>query len=112
MSEFLKSNPKLDEVIGSATTVAELRETMLTELAAQGVVSRDRTDQFDIRVLPQAPQPPTPDVSLPANNEMQRCSDVFIRVVYPSGNNKFEIYASSEVELDERERQIRAMFAR
>jgi hypothetical protein len=32
------------------------------------------------------------------------------RVVYPHGNNRFEIYGTSEAQLDAQERQIRAMF--
>jgi chorismate-pyruvate lyase len=110
-NEFLKSNRELDEAITSATTIEEMRERMLSTLAKQGTIVRDNRDAFNTRTVPQ-PSAPAPVSPLPASNEMQRCSDTFIRGVYPSGNNKFEIYASSEAELDSIERQIRAMFAR
>jgi hypothetical protein len=111
MSEFLRSNPKLDEVIRNATTVAEMREAMLSELAAQGTVVRDRQDQYDIRVLPQSPEPPPPDVSLPAENRMRKASETFFRYI-TYDNSHIELVGNSEQDLDRRESEIRAILSR
>jgi len=102
MSEF-KSNPQLDEAINGAMTPSDLREKMLQTLAAQGTVVRSRDDQFNNRLVIRQPEP-QPAVALPANPA------TCVRTIYPAGNNRFEIYGASEQELDEKERQIRAMF--
>lgn len=47
-----------------------------------------------------APTPPAP-VEAPQTH---------VRVIYPSGNNRFELYGASEADLDEKERQIRQLF--
>lgn len=112
MSEFLKSNKALDDVIRSARTVAEMRESMLTELAAQGSVIRDRQDPYDLRVIPQSPEPPTLSVSLPAENgrPMRKASDTWSRVVI-DGNSHFELFGNSEQDLNDQETTIRAILS-
>jgi len=99
----IKSNEQLDAAINSATTASELREAMLATLQNQGIIFRSRDDQFNNRLL--QPSEPAPAVALPAS------PSTCVRTIYPAGNNRFEIYGASEVELDEKERQIRSMFA-
>lgn len=53
-----------------------------------------------------AQQEPAPVVPLPADPAQDTC----MRVIFPRGNNRVELYASSEEELDQKERQIRALF--
>jgi hypothetical protein len=108
MSEFLKSNPQLDEAIRSARTVAEMREAMLSTLAAQGTVVRDRTDAYDVRVIPQAEPPALVSSSSPAPTGMRKCSDTWSRTVI-FDNSRFELFADSEADLDAKEAAIRAI---
>ena len=102
-------NCELESVISRAHTSAELRESMLQELTRQGQIVRTREDEFDIRRGPRAGAPeaqPAPSLSV-ARPQSPTC----FRVIYPSGNNRFELYGASEAELDLREQQIKAMFS-
>jgi len=109
MNEFLKSNPKLDSAIESSTNFEDLRETIKQELAAQGVIVRQREEgNYGAHFLrqPETFTETRSDAFVSANPE----NDKFVRVIYPAGNNRFEIYGSSEADLDAKEGQIRAMF--
>jgi len=111
MTEFLRSNPKLDEVIRNATTVDELRESMLAELAKQGTIVRDNRDAFNTRVVPRPPQPPAPvSSSLSDENRMRKASDTWSRYVI-DGNSHFELFGDSEQDLNEQESRIRAILS-
>jgi hypothetical protein len=102
------SNPALEAALANAQTPNEVRELTLQILAAQGQIVRSRDDEFNHQVLRQ-PQPvpaSAPAASAPAAAE--RC----MRIFCPHNNDKFEIYGVSEMELDEKERQIRAMYGR
>ena len=103
MSDYIKSNPQLDEAINNVRDASELREVMLATLQNQGIIFRSRDDQFNNRLL--HPSEPAPAVALPASPA------TCVRTIYPAGNNRFELYGASEMELDEKERQIRSMFA-
>jgi len=106
--DFLgKSNPALDAAIASATDPERIRELVKSNLASAGIISRERGNDYGARVTGsrQAEQPAT-EVSLPASPAQETC----VRVVYPHGNDRFEIFASSEAELDMKEAAIRAIF--
>jgi len=107
MSEFLKSNKALDEVIRNSTSVAEMREAMLTTLAAQGVVVRDRQDAYDVRLTSSQQPAPSPPAASAEPVDHNRVS----RFIYPvnHGNDRYEIFGADEAELAEKERQIRAL---
>ena len=111
MSDFLKSNKALDDAIRGATTVEEIREVTLAALATQGVVVRNKQDQYDVRVVPQAPAPPAPLPAL-ADNAMWKDSETFMRVLYLRGNSRFEIFGPSEQDLDQQEANLRALYER
>jgi hypothetical protein len=103
MSVIPKSNPQLEDAVNSAQTPAELRERMLSTLAAQGQIVRTREDEFDNRVVRQ-PETPTPRLeerdSRPINAE---------RVLYLQGNSRIVITsADGEAALDKIEAQLRA----
>jgi hypothetical protein len=102
MSNLPKSNPELDAAINGVTDVTALRETLLRTLTAQGTLVRSRDDEFNNRLI-RKPEAETPEVALPANPARDTC----VRVVYPSGNNRVELYGRSEQELDEQEAKIR-----
>jgi hypothetical protein len=108
MGEFIPSNAKLDAVINGADNFESLREQLKAQLAREGVISRDSESQgYGVKLLPGQRTEPTAQVAVSANQAQATCT----RVIYPAGNNRFEIYGASEQELDERERQLRSMFA-
>jgi hypothetical protein len=101
----MKSNPALTAAIEGATNHEALKEAMLKTLAEQGIVVRDRTDAFNTRLTPQPTQDPI-SVTAPLPAAEPTC----VRTIYPHLNDRYEIFGSSEAELDERERQIRSLF--
>jgi len=105
MTEQPKASYELTKAANEATSFQDLRETVLKGLAAEGVIVRSRTDEFNNQVNPNyQPEPLAPAVpQAPAKQTS-------VRVIYPHLNDRFEIYGASETELDEKERQIRAMF--
>lgn len=110
MSEDFTSkirNPELENAISQARTSGELRELMLQELARQGQIVRTR-DEFDIRQGPRAGAPEAqPAPSLPVARPQE---PTFMRVVYPHGNVRAELYGVSEEDLDRQEAAIRAIY--
>jgi hypothetical protein len=106
----MKSNPKLDEQIRNASSVEEIRELTLASLAAQGIVTRDKQDQYDVRVNPQAPTPLAPATSVPDDTAMAKDSETFQRVLYLKGNSRFEIFGPSEQDLDKQETGLRTLY--
>jgi hypothetical protein len=89
MSEWAKSTPEFDKAISECVDSSRLQEIIRNHFDRDGA----------------APEPPAVPVPAPV-----QAPQTHIRVVYPSGNNRFEVYGASEAELDEKERQIRAMF--
>jgi hypothetical protein len=102
-------NPELEAVISRAQTSSELRELMLQELARQGQIVRTHDDEFDIRRGPRAGEPEAhPAPSLPAARPTAQ--PTCYRVIYPHGNDRYELSGATEQELDQKEARIRAMF--
>jgi hypothetical protein len=104
---FMKSNPALDAAINSADNHEALREAMLSVLAAQGTVVRDRTDPHNTKVISQPTPPPAPrqEDGLTIRDD-HRCE----RVIYPYQNARIVLTGLSEQELDEIEARVRAVF--
>jgi len=103
MSEHIKSNQQLDDAINSAQTTAELRERMLSTLAAQGQIVRMREDEFDNRVIRQ------PETHQPRLEERDTRPINAERVLYLQGNSRIVITsADGESALDTIEGKLRA----
>jgi len=102
MSDFLKSNPQLDEAITNSSSFEGMREAMLQTLAAQGRVVRSRTDAFDVRVIPQTPEP---DATVPANGFKYERE---VRFAESTGKRTLLIRANTLEDLNALERQITA----
>jgi hypothetical protein len=109
MSDFMKPNAAVTAAVEKATTVEELREALHATLESQGVLTRDRLHLVVQPSQESTASGPAPSTSLPATSaELARC----YRVVYPSGNNRFELYGDTEESLDAQETAIRAMYQR
>src|SRR6266404_3693349 len=94
----MKSTPELDTAINGVTNIGDLRETLLSTLAAQGTVVRSRDDAFNNRLVPQ-----TPEASLPANGFRYEKELTF----HPeSGRRNLMLRANSLADLTALENQI------
>ena len=94
----LKNVPaEVEAAINRATTSSELRELMLQSMVSAGIAVRTRDDEFDIRMRSDASQV-RPATSLPATPAPEKC----MRVIYPRGNDRYELYGTSEADLDEK----------
>jgi len=103
----IPSNPKLDAAISESNSVEDMRERMKSVMESSGVIYRERGHDFGAQVAPgYRPVESTPEVPLPVAQAQENC----VRVIYPHGNDRFEIYAASEQELDEKEAAIRASY--
>jgi hypothetical protein len=105
VSSVPKSNEALETALNSCTNASELRDTLIRTLSSQGVLVETRDSNFNSHLQVRQPQStPAPAVALPANPA------TCVRRIYPHQNDQYEIYGASEAELDEKERQIRAMY--
>jgi hypothetical protein len=78
---------------------SDLRETLLSTLAAQGTVVRSRDDEFNNRVIHQ----PEPNVPLPANGfKFER----EVRFAESTGKRSLVIRANTLEDLQALERQV------
>src|ERR1700749_3682391 len=93
----IRSNSTLDKICGSATSVENMKAQMHAALERSGSIVHDR----DGNVVGQ-----TAETVLERN--VGRC----MRLVYPSGNDRFELYADSEDDLDRKEAALRAMYGK
>jgi hypothetical protein len=89
------SNPASEKIVREAISFTEMLERLK---ASQG--------RGDVAGAPAPAPEPAAAVALSADSSQRRA----YRVVYPSGNNRFEIYGVSEADLDEQEKRIRAMY--
>ena len=106
MSEFMKSNPAIDKAVSESTNFEDIREILKSSLAGQGLISRERGDDYGARVLRQ-PEAPAP-VALMSDEERTR--RMHQRVIYPYQNARIVIEGLTEQELDEAEARVRASF--
>ena len=108
MTEFLKSDPTIDKIVteSAAGGFEAMREALLQHLAKSGTIQRETGCTFGVRLLqPQTPEP-SQDASVPAGPVAPTC----VRVIYPNGNDRFQIFGNSENELDAKEENIRKMY--
>ena len=88
MSEFAKSNPAFDKAISESMDTHDVLEACRKFVAPAAE--------------------PEPSTALPAPSAPAQAN--CIRVIYPSGNARFEIYGVSEDDLDAQEKRIREMY--
>ena len=93
----IRSNTTLDKICSSATSVESMKAAMHSVLEQSGAIVTDR----DGNVVGQNAQPVF-------ERNVGRC----MRVIYPAGNDRFELYADSEEELDRKEAALRAMYGK
>jgi hypothetical protein len=104
----LKNVPKsVEDAINSCTDPSSLRQMALNSMAEAGIIVRHRGDDLNYRLNPDAVERPAAS-SLPAARPAQE--PTCYRVLYLHGNDRLEIYGMSEAELDQKERQLRAMY--
>src|ERR1700722_15393162 len=99
-SAFMKSNPRLDAIPNAAGSHEELREQMKIELERTGVVARGPGDPLNGRLLRRVEmEAPEVVAAAPVNQGPAK----FFRVIYPYQNDRVELSAHSESELDQKE---------
>ena len=101
-----RGNKQLEDALSTATTNDELRQTLINTLISQGQVVHLRDSEYNNHLIMGQPSEPQPAVVMSANRPPDTC----IRVVYPGGNTRCEIYGTSEEALDAQETKLRAMF--
>ncbi len=108
MSDFIRSNPKLDDAVLGADNFESMRERLLQTLEQQNVIQRDKTDAYGVRVNPDSPALNRPDSPLSA----QRGTPTHIRKFYggADGNHEFVITGMSDADLDVQEERIRQQY--
>ena len=113
MTEFLKGNSKIDQIVIDTTTGKDasfegMRAALRAHLQASGVIAASDRDngELGVRLMPvQVPETTAaPAAAQPPANPTH------VAVVYPHGNDRFEVFASSQEELDQKVAQIHAMF--
>jgi hypothetical protein len=91
MSDFMPSSPKIDEIV-NGTTGPEGIEAMRAAIKAA------------LESSPQAAPVARPVQSTPEPRPTH------LRVVYPAGNTRVEIFGSSEADLDAQEKRLREFY--
>jgi hypothetical protein len=107
MSEFLRSDATLDKIAREAVDPTAMVQAMKAHLTATGVIAVERGAEYGARLLrqPEIDAPAAPPAAVAAPVE-PRC----VRTIYPGGNDRYELFGQTEAELDEKERNIRAMY--
>jgi hypothetical protein len=100
----IDTSKNFDQQIAEARTPAEIREICINREVAQGKLMQDRDGSVHVPVAEPAPAAP----SMPADTGAQQR---FSRVIYPGGNDRYEIFAESREALDAKEANIRAAYA-
>jgi len=91
MSEFASSTPQFDKAISECNDPSQIREIVRDYFERDGAAP----DPLAAPVMPGAR--PTAEPAC-------------FRVLYPHGNDRYEIYGVSEEELDRKEKHLRAMY--
>jgi hypothetical protein len=104
----LKVPESVRAAIEAVTDPSELRQVALNAMAEAGLIVRTHGDDLNYRLNPDAVERPAASI-MPAARPAPE--PTCYRVIYPSGNNRFELYGTSEAELDKQQRQIEAMFS-
>jgi hypothetical protein len=97
----------VQDKINAVTDVLDIRQVAINAMAEAGLIVRTRGDDLNYRLNPDA-------VGRPAASSLSDARPVqeptCCRVLYLHGNDRLEIYGLSENELDQKERQLRAMY--
>lgn len=107
MSEFMRPPAGLEAEIAACNSPEMIREIVKRSLAKAGVISRESSGEYGVQYLGQ-PAPAT-EVALPAASEPAPRATC-VRVIYPGGNDRYEIFGVSEADLDLKEQRIRAAY--
>jgi hypothetical protein len=103
---FSEPNPTLDKIVRESVTFDALKDALHK---AQGMVSEEETIvNSGYRPAPTESVAPLSAPKVAASDAMPTC----IRVIYPGGNDRFEICGMSESELDQKESALRAMYSK
>jgi hypothetical protein len=104
----VESSPTLDDIARDARTSEALRQQMRQQLIRESKIAAgdDRLD-YGADVV-QQPLPPAKAQSELGEPEGAK----FFRVVYPHKNERYEVYATSQKELDERVARVNARYKR
>src|ERR1700680_2114212 len=100
MSNVPRSNAELESALNNVTDASQLRETLLSTLAAQGQIVRSRDDAFNNHLVM---RPQTPEASLSASTFR---FEKEIRWAESTGKRAVIIRSNSQAALDELEKQI------
>jgi len=92
MSAFAKSSPAFDRAVMASNNPSDIAE-----------IARHYVEGTDPRALEPEPSAALPTASTPA-------PETCVRVIYPHGNARFEIFGVSEADLDAQEKKIREMY--
>jgi hypothetical protein len=98
------SNRQTDELYRNCRTAEDVREVARQQLEAQGIISRDRGGDVVVNSGEPLIRPVTA-VPVPARNIGK-----FSRVIYPGGNDRYELFGDSEQELDTKEARLRSAY--
>jgi hypothetical protein len=105
MSEFMKSSPRIDALVNSATSFESLREQVRLELERTGVVALDPNDPYNAKLI-RKPEMDAPAVVVA--EPVNQGPTTHFRVIYPFQNDRYELTGHSEAELDQKEAAIRS----
>jgi hypothetical protein len=103
MSDFAKSSPNLDRLIASLHNPEDIREACKDDLAKRGVIVRTDSGSYGAQLVPGSQPAEAPALSATSRLGVGNA----MRVIYPAGNFRFELYGDSEQELDDIESRIR-----
>jgi len=108
-NEFLQpKNPRALEVaLSTVQTASELRLAMLNALQREGTcipMTEAEINPYRVQDEPSDARPAVPLSSFPA------LRNAYIRVIYPRGNDRFEIYGATEEEVNDKEARLRAIY--
>jgi hypothetical protein len=100
-----------DRIAAEATNVEQLREAMKQRLQKDGFIQRKIGWEIGEDTLnPEAEQAVSAVVPSEAGVPSER-RETFFKVIYPGGNDRYQIFGASEQEVAAKEQAIRAMYS-
>ena len=106
----MPSSRELEDALNRAYTAGDLRDELLSTLAKQCVRVDIHDDTYNTHGInyQREPTQATPVAPVPVDPAQETCT----RVVYPHGNDRYQIYGASEAILDQKESALRRMFSK
>ena len=105
-TDFTATNKSLESAIAAAQSPQQVAELLRLHQEKSGTPQWDNRGTYWPQTLPEAKAPVQESAAEPSGTG--KC----VRVFYPGGNAKFEIYGASESELDAQEQKIRSLYGR